>query len=261
MGGAERGCRTASEEEDPVRGRLPDVREDRFWTRVSSYRPSASMIVALVALFVAMGGTGYAVKRLPKRSVGPAQLKKDAVRTKNIKARNVTRSRIAKRSINADLVGTDALVGKNILESSLGQVPEATHAAGADSVGGLSLKRFSFRAPAGTGGTSVLSLGGLTISAACSAGTSLSASATTSVGGAVVHSGGTWSTPTSQSFYAEDNSFAPGDNFGFLDEGTTNSTSLNGTLVYARADGVIVTVDFLAEESAGTCILAGTATG
>ena len=50
-----------------------------FWARLLSYRPSAAMVVALIALFVAMGGTTYAVKRLPKRSVGAAQLKKDAV--------------------------------------------------------------------------------------------------------------------------------------------------------------------------------------
>lgn len=36
-------------------------------------------VIALIALFVALGGTGYAALRLPKNSVGSAQLKKNAV--------------------------------------------------------------------------------------------------------------------------------------------------------------------------------------
>jgi hypothetical protein len=37
------------------------------------------MVVALVALFVALGGSAYAALKLPKNSVGAAQLKKSAV--------------------------------------------------------------------------------------------------------------------------------------------------------------------------------------
>jgi hypothetical protein len=233
--------------------------------RLLSYRPSASMIVAMIALFVAMGGTTYAVKRLPKRSVGAAQLKKNAVRTKNIKARNVTRSRIAKKSIDSDLVGTDALVGKNILESSLGTVPkakEADHATTADKVGGLATQKFSFRAPAGTAGTNVLTLGGLALNAVCGAGSALSVSAATTVSGANIHSGGTWGVPPGQTFYVEDDAFDIGDPpFDILEDGVTGSTNLNGTLVYSRPDGVVVTVSFLAEETASGCVFAGTATG
>lgn len=42
-------------------------------------RPSPSMIVALVALSVALGGTGYAAIKLPSNSVGTKQLKRNAV--------------------------------------------------------------------------------------------------------------------------------------------------------------------------------------
>jgi hypothetical protein len=48
-------------------------------------RPSPAMLVALLALFVALGGTGYAVVSLPKNSVGAKQLKKNAVTAKKIK--------------------------------------------------------------------------------------------------------------------------------------------------------------------------------
>ena len=46
---------------------------------VDRCRPSPSMAVALVALSVALGGTGYAAVKLPKNSVGSAQIKTGAV--------------------------------------------------------------------------------------------------------------------------------------------------------------------------------------
>lgn len=52
-------------------------------------RPSPALVIALVALFVALGGTSYAAFNLPKNSVGAAQLKSGAV----------TRTKIAKKTI------------------------------------------------------------------------------------------------------------------------------------------------------------------
>jgi Collagen triple helix repeat (20 copies) len=43
------------------------------------------MIVAVVALIVALGGTGYAALTLPKRSVGKAQLKRNAVTSPKVR--------------------------------------------------------------------------------------------------------------------------------------------------------------------------------
>jgi hypothetical protein len=87
---------------------------------ISIRRPSASMIVALVALFAALGGTGYAAATLSGRD-------------------------IQKRSIPANRVVNNSLGGGQINESKLGPVPvaqqaltaqtaaSATHAAQADS--------------------------------------------------------------------------------------------------------------------------------
>ena len=53
------------------------------------YRPTAwitpSMVVALMALAVALGGVGYAVVALPANSVGTAQLKNAAVTSKKVR--------------------------------------------------------------------------------------------------------------------------------------------------------------------------------
>jgi len=42
-------------------------------------------VLAVIAIVLALGGTGYAISRLPKNSVGGPQLKKNAVSTKKVK--------------------------------------------------------------------------------------------------------------------------------------------------------------------------------
>jgi hypothetical protein len=244
--------------------RKPRVaRPGGFWARLLSYRPSAAMIVAMIALFVAMGGTTYAVKRLPKASVGSKQIRSKAVRTRHIKARNVTRTKIAKNAIDQSLVANNALRGSDILESSLGTVPSATKATTADRLSGLNLSKFSFRGAPGTSAPNVLNVGGLALNAACNAGNALSVSATTTASGANIHSGGTWDRASSKTFYVVDDVFDLGESFDVLQNGPggTGSTDLNGSLVYARQDGNVVTVDFLAQETASGCVFAGTAIG
>jgi hypothetical protein len=48
-------------------------------------RPSPAMLVALLALFVALGGSSYAALQLPKGSVGTKQLKNGAVTSPKVK--------------------------------------------------------------------------------------------------------------------------------------------------------------------------------
>jgi len=52
-------------------------------------RPSASMVVALVALFAALGGVGYAAVTLPRNSVGSAQIQNAAVGNHKLAALSV----------------------------------------------------------------------------------------------------------------------------------------------------------------------------
>jgi hypothetical protein len=159
------------------------------------------------------------------------------------------------------------LTGADVLESSLGSVPNAANAANASKVNGLTVQKFAFRAAPVASSANVLNLGGLALNAACNAGTQLSMSATTTVGGAIIHSGGTWDlTPgggpnMEQDFYLEDDTFNVGDTFDPLDDATTASTNLEGSLVYVRQDGGVVTVEFVGEESPTTCNFAGTAIG
>jgi hypothetical protein len=85
--------------------------------------------MATIAVFIALGGASYAAFKLPKNSVGTKQLKKNAVTTKKIQKEAVTGAKVKK--------GT--LTGKQIDASTLGTVPNASHATvagGADELGG-----------------------------------------------------------------------------------------------------------------------------
>jgi hypothetical protein len=48
-------------------------------------RPSPALVISVIALVVAMTGTGYAAITLPKNSVGTKQLKKNAVTSSKVK--------------------------------------------------------------------------------------------------------------------------------------------------------------------------------
>jgi hypothetical protein len=78
--------------------------------RLFSRRPSPAMLVALLALFVALGGSSYAALQLPNNSVGSKKLKNNAVTSKKIK----------NGAVNSDKVKNGSLLSKDFKS---GQVP------------------------------------------------------------------------------------------------------------------------------------------
>ena len=48
-------------------------------------RPSPALVISIIALIIALGGTSYAAFSVPKNSVGSDQLRKNAVTTKKIR--------------------------------------------------------------------------------------------------------------------------------------------------------------------------------
>jgi hypothetical protein len=92
--------------------------------RIELNRPTHAVVVSYLALFIALGGSAYAVSKLPKNSVGPKQLKKNSVTTKKLKKNAVTGAKVKNKS----------LTGSDINLAKLGTVPEASHAASADSI-------------------------------------------------------------------------------------------------------------------------------
>jgi hypothetical protein len=78
--------------------------------RLLGRRPSPAMIVALLALFVSLGGVGYAATQLPRNSVGTAQLKASAV----------TRAKMANGAVTSRKVADHSLLAKDF---RAGQLP------------------------------------------------------------------------------------------------------------------------------------------
>jgi hypothetical protein len=76
-----------------------------FGPRALSRRPSAPMIVASIALFVALGGVGWAATQLPAGSVGTKQLRSGAVTVRKIHRGAVGRKQINTGQVQARVNG------------------------------------------------------------------------------------------------------------------------------------------------------------
>lgn len=77
--------------------------------------------IALLALFVALGGTSYAAVSLPKGSVGSAQIKKGAVAASKVRDKAITRAKIRNNAINSAKVANGSLVAADFAS---GQLPK-----------------------------------------------------------------------------------------------------------------------------------------
>jgi hypothetical protein len=98
------------------------------------------MVVAIIALVIALGGTSYAVSRVPAHSVGSLQLRNGAV----------TRSKIAKSAVDSSKVAFNALTGFDIKESTLKKVRSAVTADHATAAVGID--KVVYKSASGTAG-------------------------------------------------------------------------------------------------------------
>lgn len=106
------------------------------WYRCS---PSPSMAVSLTALFVALGGTGYAAFSLPKNAVGTKQLKNGAVSTAKLQNGAVTKNKLNVSGVSvplaqrAGIASTAASAASANHAGSADRATSADHAISADS--------------------------------------------------------------------------------------------------------------------------------
>lgn len=91
-----------------------------------SRRPSPAIIVAVVALLVALGGTSYAAFSVPRNSVGTKQLKNGAVTASKIKNANAILQRLGATPVT---FATEATHANN--------ADTANHAVSADNASAL----------------------------------------------------------------------------------------------------------------------------
>ena len=74
-------------------------------------RPSPAMVVACAALFVSLGGVGYAAIVLPANSVGTKQLKRNAVNSAKVKKYSLLRNDFKRGQIPRGPQGAQGIQG------------------------------------------------------------------------------------------------------------------------------------------------------
>jgi hypothetical protein len=74
------------------------------------FRLSPALVISLIALFVSIGGVGYAASKSG---------------TSDIKNGAVTAKKLHKKAVTTKKIKNDAVNGNKVLESSLGTVPSA----------------------------------------------------------------------------------------------------------------------------------------
>ena len=72
-----------------------------------SRRPSAPLVVSFLALFVALGGVGWAAIRIPAHSVGTAQLQNFSVGNVKLKPNSVGPAKIIAGAVGARQVDSN----------------------------------------------------------------------------------------------------------------------------------------------------------
>jgi hypothetical protein len=82
-------------------------------SRIASRRPSASLVIACLALFVALGGVGYAAATIGSAAIVDNSIKSKDVRNNDLRGKDVR---------------ADTLKGADVDESTLGKVPSAASA-------------------------------------------------------------------------------------------------------------------------------------
>jgi hypothetical protein len=214
------------------------------------------MVVALIALFVSLGGVGYAAisgSSLRDRSVPGKKLERRAVGTVELALGAVTGGRVAR----------DTLTGDDVRESSLGRVPSAA------TVGDLRAARVDYRAHSSDPPQVALRIGGLTLRGDCNPtlnplASDIAVIAGTSVANSeiqVAYNKSDGNASGSGDRYVADNNFDPGDRFDIF-EGADDVGQ--GMLTYSTPTGRHVTVVFQSDDVSVLggeygCLLGGTA--
>jgi hypothetical protein len=93
--------------------------------------PSPAFLVALIALFAALGGGVYAIGKGKK--IDGAKIKPKSIPGNRLKPGSVPGNRLMPGAISGASLAPSSITGKQIDEATLGPVPNAVHAEKADS--------------------------------------------------------------------------------------------------------------------------------
>lgn len=209
-----------------------------------------SMIVAIIALVVALGGVGYTAVKLPKNSVGRDQLRRAAV----------SQSKLARGAVTGAKVKDGSLTGADIAPAALAKVPAALladRAKVADEVAGQRVAGVASTIPLGGTARVVGGDPGLEVHATCSPSGSLLLIARSTTEHALLRASVvSASTPPATASVVDDADMGPGEDLTVFQSGGRGTAQI----VYLAADGHITTAVLGFGELTGTqtCSVAGT---
>jgi hypothetical protein len=82
--------------------------------RLSDRRPSPALVIALIALFVSLGGVGYAAI-----SVGTREIRNNAIRTQDVRNNELRGRDVRNSSLTGADVALNSITGADVRESTL----------------------------------------------------------------------------------------------------------------------------------------------
>ena len=129
-------------------------------------RPTPATLIALLALFVSLGGVSYGVAT---GYIDSREIKNNAVRSKDLKNNEIRGLDIRNSTVQGRDVAISSIGGEDIRESTLAEVPSAERAgtAGAvDSLRAIGARTIAQGAPVNV----LLTYGPLSLTASCTAG-------------------------------------------------------------------------------------------
>jgi hypothetical protein len=116
--------------------------------------PSPSMAISLLALFVALGGTGYAAVKINGKSI-----KAGTITGNKFKTKTITGNKFKNKTLTGGKLKSDTLTGRQIKESTLGTVPRADVATTAGTANALTdAGKAGFLSSANVGSTGLIKL-------------------------------------------------------------------------------------------------------
>ena len=231
-------------------------------------KPSASMVVAFMALLLALGGTAVALPG--NNTVTSGDIKRGAVGTSDIKNNSVRTQDIRNSTVRGKDVRNNTLTGADIRESTLGTVPRAnfansagsantansantaTTATRAGSVDGQDFQKLLYAGDCDVGEVTLFSGGGLVVTYDSD---DDDIEVTTTVANSVFQVFGS----DHGTFFADVvDDFDPGSEESFLPNDDDNS----GTGFYVNPNGSVITINLAANDESDLtdCVVWGTAT-
>ena len=223
-------------------------------------RPSPALVIACVALFVSLGGVGYAAAT---GSIDSREIKNNTIRGKDVRNNGLSGRDIANASLsgadvkNGRLLGVDieneSLTGADLDERTLSEVPAAraaTFAGSAATLGGVRVVPFSYRSDATAAQPVRASVGGLEVRAGCAGG---------DVDLLLINRSGAAALLT---YGSGTELLSPGESFNVGDAGPDDGTSGQAGFVVDSTGRAVRAEWSLAENALGNdCYLSGLVTG